>query len=350
VIRSCLLFAIAGACFAQQSHIHNAKLDERTAAAGLDPVFRTAVASAGAPEWIGYTVPVTPGEHHMCCWNNGGSGCWLEGDRNNNNNTIIVNQNPVLLEGSKELVVLFRVEQHKIGKVQTLSGDCEMDAGGLPFHWLTNVNPAQSVALLSSMVQAGSTKEEERLADRAITAIALHGDAAADAALDKLLAPEQPESIRRKAVFWLGSARGRHGYDALVRVIQNDPSDKVREHAVFSLTLNKQPEAIPAIIRVAREDKSAHVRGQALFWLAQTAERKIAADEISRAIDNDPETEVKKKAVFALTRLPNGEGTAKLIEVAQSNRNAAVRKQAMFWLGQSKDARAIDFFASVLSK
>jgi len=91
------------------------------------------------------------------------------------------------------------------------------------------------------------------------------------------------------------------------------------------------------------------VRGQVLFWLAQKAGKK-AASTISGAIENDPDTEVKKKAVFALSQMPKDEGVPKLIEVARSNRNAEVRKQAMFWLGQSNDPRAVDFFERVLSK
>jgi HEAT repeat protein len=57
---------------------------------------------------------------------------------------------------------------------------------------------------------------------------------------------------------------------------------------------------------------------------------------------------VKKKAVFALSQLPKEEGVPLLINVARTNQNPAVRKQAMFWLGQSKDPRAIDFFTQVL--
>ena len=67
-------------------------------------------------------------------------------------------------------------------------------------------------------------------------------------------------------------------------------------------------------------------------------------------MERDPETEVKKKAVFALTQLPEGEGVPALIQVARTNSNPAVRKQAMFWLGQSKDARALKFFEDVLTK
>jgi len=59
---------------------------------------------------------------------------------------------------------------------------------------------------------------------------------------------------------------------------------------------------------------------------------------------------VKRKAVLALSQLPKDEGVPKLIEVAQTNRNLEVRKQAMFWLGQSNDPRALEFFEKVLTK
>ena len=44
------------------------------------------------------------------------------------------------------------------------------------------------------------------------------------------------------------------------------------------------------------------------------------------------------------------ESVPKLIELARSHRDPDVRKQAMFWLGQSGDARAVEFFEAVLKK
>jgi HEAT repeat protein len=101
------------------------------------------------------------------------------------------------------------------------------------------------------------------------------------------------------------------------------------------------------MLDVARLDASSKVRGQALFWLAQKAGRK-ATEAITRAIEEDPETDVKKKAVFALSQLPRDQGVPLLIQTARGNRNPAVRKQAMFWLGQSGDPRALKFFQEVL--
>ena len=59
---------------------------------------------------------------------------------------------------------------------------------------------------------------------------------------------------------------------------------------------------------------------------------------------------MKKKAVFALSQMPKDEGIPKLIQVAQSNKNPEVRKQAMFWLGQSEDPRALAFFEKILAE
>ena len=57
---------------------------------------------------------------------------------------------------------------------------------------------------------------------------------------------------------------------------------------------------------------------------------------------------MKKQAVFALSQLPRDEGIPLLIKLARSHTNPIVRKQAMFWLGQSNDPRALSFFEEVL--
>ncbi len=336
---------------AQQPRITNAKLQSRPGGSGLEPAVQSILATQSAPAWIGYSVPIIAGDHQSCCWNKGAmGGCSLE--PHPSGNAAVLNGNrTVQLEGATQLVVLLRGEANEVGKVRTFTPDCDLDAGGLPVFWLTDVRPGDSVPYLSGLAKdSAGTRVDERRNESAVTALALHADPSADSALESMAAPGQPDSLRRKAIFWLGSARGRRGYDVVSRMVREDPNDKIREHAVFALTQSKEPDAIPAVIRVAREDKVAKVRGQALFWLAQRAERKVAASELTRPIENDPETEVKKKAVFGLSQIPENEGIPMLIQVARANRNAAVRKQAMFWLGQSKDPRALSFFEEILAR
>ena len=247
--------------------------------------------------------------------------------------------------------MLYRLEAKQVVKIRVASEDCVVDAGGLPFIWLTGVKAPESVALLATYVRRLDFEEhgERKIGSGALTAIALHADASADRALESFTAPEQREALRKQAAFWMGAARGKAGLIALQRMAKADPSSDVRAHVAFALSVSHEPEALDEMIRMAHDDTSSHVRGQALFWLAQRAGKK-AVGIITGAIENDPDTEVKKKAVFALSQLPKDEGVPKLIEVAQTNRNPAVRKQAMFWLGQSNDPRALQFFEKVLTQ
>jgi HEAT repeat protein len=257
---------------------------------------------------------------------------------------------PIQLEGPKELNILVRAEGKRITKLRTFTPDCELDAGNTRFVWFTGVQPKSSLEFLNGFVMSGSSaREDDQMRNSAAGAIAMHSDPAADALLEKYMDPTQPDSLRKKIVFWLGAVRGRKGYELLARVIKQDPSDSVREQATHGLSVSKEPEAQTTLFAVARDDRSAKVRGQALFWIAQKAGQK-AASAIREAIENDPQTEVKKRAVFALSQLPKDEGIPLLIDVAKNNKNPEVRKQAMFWLGQSKDPRALTFFEQVLTR
>ncbi|MGD0361607.1 MAG: HEAT repeat domain-containing protein [Bryobacteraceae bacterium] len=278
------------------------------------------------PAWIGYTVPAVPGHNQYCDYGNG-----------------MRAPGPVHLEPPEQVQIMLRIEHNRVEKIRPVSGDCQLDADGVPMRWIRDVRPAESVAFLATFVKPDS----DHVRDGAIAAIAAHADAAADGALEQLAAASQPETVREKAVFWMGAGRGRRGYEDLRRIVTGDASDHIRDKAIFALSISKEPQAVDTMIAVAHDDSSAHVRGQALFWLAQKAGKK-AVGAISGAIDNDPDTEVKKKAVFALQQLPNGEGVPMLIQVARANRNPEVRKQAMFWLGQSNDPRALAFFTEVL--
>jgi hypothetical protein len=337
-----LLAALAPLC-AQQPRLIDAKVESRAVTAGFDKEIQAIAARQDAPAWIGYSVPALAGRN----WDGHCTGT-LE---NRGRSTTVVNSSgAVLLEGSSNLTVLFRAEHKQVEKIRSFPMDCELDAGGLTVYWLTGVKPAESVALLSTFVGSFAQNSEKRgPGEGALSAIAQHGDASADQAMERFVAANQPETLREKAVFWLGEARGKRGYEVLKRLLAEDPSDRVREKAIFALSVSPLPEAVTTMIAVAKNDRSPHVRGQALFWLAQKAGKKEAA-AITDAIENDPDTEVKKKAVFALQQMPADEGVPKLIEVARTNRNPVVRKQAMFWLGQSKDPRAVKFFEDVLTK
>src|SRR6267154_5470135 len=147
-----------------------------------------------------------------------------------------------------------------------------LDAGGLPFVWLTGVRATESVALLAAYLRGSDFEEhgDHGIGNGALTAIALHADSSADRALESFVTPEQREGLRRQAAFWMGAARGKAGLTALQHMAKTDPSSEVRAHVAFALSVSHESGALDEMIRMAHDDTSSHVRGQALFWLAQS--------------------------------------------------------------------------------
>ena len=321
------LMAAALPLAAQPKLLVNAQLDKRSAAAGLEQTFRPMVTAQPQPAWIAYSVPST----------RVGLGCDYVRDGWSQPGVIH-------LEPPDHAVILFRVDNGAVERIRTLSPDCEIDAGNLPLHWLEDVKPAESVALLDTFAT-----QRERFMDGAMTAIASHGDPAADAALQRFLAPNQPESIRLRVVSWYGGTRGRRGFDVLKGLIANDPSDRVRERAISTLGNSKEPEALDLLIATARKDPNSRMRMQAISALNRHSGAKVLAT-LKDAIESDPDVQVKRRAVSSLQSMPDGEGIPLLIQLARATRDNDVRKQAMSSLGNSRDGRALTFFEEVLKK
>jgi hypothetical protein len=302
----------------------NAQTDARSAAAGLEREFRTLVSAQPQPAWIGYAVPVLRGRSLGCEIVSPGGGSA---------------PGVVHLEPPDRMVVLFRVESSAVGRVRTLSPDCEIDGGGLPFHWLSDVSPAQSVALLAGM----ATERGESV----VSAVALHSDPSADASLERLVAADQPEAVRRRAAFWLGESGGGRRFEMVKSLLASRPGEDIEQRAISGLGASRAPDATGLLISIAREGRTPGLRSQAVSALGRRSGPKVA-ETIAGLLENDPDAQVRRRAAAALQSLPEGAGVPLLIQVVKRTRNAEVRQQAMASLGGSRDPRAIAFFQEIL--
>ena len=142
------------------------------------------------------------------------------------------------------------------------------------------------------------------------------------------------------ATYFLGLARTANG--------------EVSDRAVMPAILADSVYPWRELLAVARDSvtRSRATRSSAALWLSRFASAKLAGRENDlSAPDDDPasdESEARTSAVFALSQLRNHEGIAPLLEVARTNRDPRVRRQALFWLGQSGDPRGLQLFAEIL--
>ena len=57
-----------------------------------------------------------------------------------------------------------------------------------------------------------------------------------------------------------------------------------------------------------------------------------------------------EQAVFALSQRPTDEAVPALIRIARTNGDGAIRRKAVFWLGQTDDLRAVALFEDILQR
>jgi HEAT repeat protein len=134
---------------------------------------------------------------------------------------------------------------------------------------------------------------------------------------------------------------------------------EVKKQIIFAASLNNSDapsasrnddDGINFLIKVAESDPDRELRKQALFWLGQRAGKR-SLEVLGNVVEkSDDDTEVQKQAVFAISQRPKDEAVPLLIKIARTHPKPAVRKQAMFWLGQTGDDRALEFFKEILAK
>lgn len=293
--------------------------------------------------WVAYHVPMVAGVNEPCCYSvrqgvATKKGCDLDGP---GWNFASDPDDPVAaLDGP--LAVYLRVEQGRVERVRAVGASCPVRTEGTT-RWIDPVDPASSVAMLSSLLEHREADAEEG----SLVALAYHADASAMRALTGRAGPSHSFKEREQALFWLGQTRGAEGADVIEHYATTDADPKLRAHAIFALSQSKDPEVYAHILTMAHEDPAEHVRGQAFFWLAHLHDAR-AKDDIIASLKTESSDRVREQAVFALSQLREGAADEALITVLRGDYPRAVKKPALFWLGHSGSPQAMAYFDAAL--
>jgi HEAT repeat protein len=338
--------------------------------------------ASGSRFWAAYSFDVRPGVA-------------VDAEFHNENGTTTINNGVSISTGSKietrnlGIFLLYDPGASAYERVEIYNLDRRREYSGYPVYWLGRAGNEESLSLLKGFIESG---QPGKIAEQSVAAIALHDDQRVASMLEDFVRRSNVEKVRSASVFWLGQTPGHH--PLLAEIVRNeDENTSLRKEAAFSMGISKDPSAMstlqnlygsinnrevkkqiifaasinkgddPAsandrgndegvsfLIKVAEGDADRELKKQALFWLGQKAGKR-SLEALGKTVDsNDADTEVQKQAVFAISQRPKDEAVPLLIKIARTHQKPAVRKQAIFWLGQTGDERALEFFKEILSK
>lgn len=146
-------------------------------------------------------------------------------------------------------------------------------------------------------------------------------------------------------VRWLDGVAPRESVELLRSLLEER---RLGGEALAAIAFHAEARAGTLLVNLAQRDEERELRRDALFWLAQRNDSGTAEILLEAAAD-DEDRSVREQAVFAISQLPDDAGTLVLLEMARDRSlGSEVRQQALFWLAQSDDPRAMDLLTAIL--
>ncbi|MCM2269740.1 MAG: hypothetical protein NDJ75_06540 [Thermoanaerobaculia bacterium] len=311
---------------------------ERRTAADPGAVVAELVGSR-AERWLTWSVPAPDGAETVCCF-----------DRSWRERRCVLGERLLGWGSSSDfrprysatLDLFVRVGNGRVRDLVLASPSCAVDARGERLVALDGVDTAASARAFGALARDAG----EEVAERSVAALAHHRSAEADGQLATLVADRTLEAdLRRSALYWAGEMRGEAGVALAERTLASERDEELLDGAAFALAESEVPRAAERLVAAARAHPLAEVRSKALFWLSQ-ADGDRHAETIYAAAFDDRDADVREQAVFALSELEGG--TVWLVRLLREASDAEVRRQALFWLGQSDDPRAMAALEEIL--
>jgi HEAT repeat protein len=355
-----LVLAVTATTTAQRERYIN--VDGPSLAARMDAATRQGKAGRGH-FWTAYQFDIRPG----VCLDNSLKNTVINGDRT---------------RCESRDVGLFLLREQGTGAVvraEVYSLTRQRDYEGHPVYWAGKATSQESLQLLRGLL---TSEQSLKVVEHSVMAVALHDDPMAAPILEELIRTSNDHKVRAKTVFWLGQTPGHH--PMLEELARNEQEDlEVRKQAVFSIGISQDQSAMSTLERLystvnerevkrqvifgafvnqdkeasadflikrAESDPDRELKKQALFWLGQKAGQR-SMEVLGKTLENnDEDTDVQVQAVFAISRRPKEESIPNLIRLAKTHPKGAIRNQALFWLGQSGDERALEVFKEILGR
>jgi TolA-binding protein len=213
--------------------------------------------------------------------------------------------------------------------------------------WLGQVRSERAAIALDSILFSSSDHDTR---DKALFALSQQRTARAGQSLRRFADDERmPNDLRGQAVFWLGDSR-LGDLEFYRTLFKKSKADEIRGQIFQAVSNLRTPDAAKWMIDIARDKTiDTESRSNAIFWSSQS--RTVNLDDLATLYaQSRGEDEIQDKILFAYSQRNEPAAVDKLIAVATNDPNREMKKKAIFWLGQKKnDPRAIEFLTKLVS-
>ncbi|PYP17730.1 MAG: hypothetical protein DMD54_06780 [Gemmatimonadetes bacterium] len=214
--------------------------------------------------------------------------------------------------------------------------------------WLSQVPGDETVSALDSILRDPRTDSE--IQEKAIFALSQHRSARAGAILrDFAMRREANEDLRAKAIFWIGQTRSPENQQFLKDLYAKVDDSDLKEKVIFSLAQMGGSDNYRFLMDIALNQKEdIELRKKALFWAGQG--RSVDIPDLVRLYDSMNDREMKEQLIFVYSQRREDAALDKLFAIGKNDPDRELRKKAIFWIGQSRSPRAAQYLQELINQ
>jgi HEAT repeat protein len=230
--------------------------------------------------------------------------------------------------------------------LESVRNDPDLEVRRQGVFWLSQVGTERAVTALDSILRFSKDTE---IQDRAVFALSQHNSPRAQQALRTYAERGGiPESIREKAIFWIGQQQTPENAAFLRSLYSRLPNLELKKKVLFSLSQMGGEENGRWLLKVAGDtSQGVEMRKKALFWAGQAG---VSIMELTRLYNNVSDREMREQLIFVYSQREEPASLDKLIEIAKKDPSPELRKRALFWIGQSDDPRAVQAIQDIIDQ
>jgi TolA-binding protein len=225
--------------------------------------------------------------------------------------------------------------------------DPDREVRGNAVFWLSQVPGEETAIALDSILRAEGDPE---IQEKAIFALSQHRSARAAATLRAYAGRrDAPRNLREQAIFWIGQQRRAENAQFLKDLYKTIEDDDLKDKIIFALSQMGGSENYRWMMDIALDQReNIERRKNALFWAGQGKSVDIA--DLVRLYDSMQDRQMKEQLIFVYSQRREAAALDKLFAIAKNDPDRELRKNAIFWIGQSRDPRAAQFLSDLINQ
>ena len=214
--------------------------------------------------------------------------------------------------------------------------------------WLSQVPGDETVAALDSILRDPKTPPE--IQEKAIFALSQHRSPRAGAILRDFAARRDVSTdLREKAIFWIGQNRSPENAQFLKDLFAKVENDDLKDKIIFSLSQMGGADNYRWLMDIALNQKEdMEIRKKALFWAGQGHNVDVA--DLVKLYDSMTDREMKEQLIFVYSQRREDAALDKLFQIGKNDPDRELRKKAIFWIGQSRSPRASAYLQELINQ